>query len=102
MTKETKAAATETAAPMTETDTVAAAHEETMPDPNERVKIRINKVSPNEEPNLFVAVNGVNYLIPKGKTVEVPRFVRDEIERSDRARDAFFQTVEELRSINAQ
>lgn len=99
MTKETKAAANENMEPEKSPDTVATA-EETMPDPNERVKIRINKVSPNEEPNLFVAVNGVNYLIPKGKTVEVPRFVRDEIERSDRARDAFFHTIEELRNTD--
>lgn len=63
---------------------------------SDKVKIRIPKQSPKEEPNLYVAINGVNYLIPRGEEVEVPQFVADEIERSNAARDAFYSTVAAL------
>ena len=32
-----------------------------------RVEVFIPKGYANDEPNLFVSVNGVNYLLPKGK-----------------------------------
>lgn len=35
----------------------------------------------------------MNYLIPKGKEVEVPDFVKEEYERSEAAREAFYETV---------
>lgn len=63
---------------------------------SDKVKIRIPKLSQKEEPNLFVGINGVNYLIPRGKEVEVPQFVADEIERSNAAREKFFESVETL------
>lgn len=50
-----------------------------------RVKITVDRGSSREDPNLFVGINGVNYLIPKGKTSSVPDFVKDEL---DRAKDA--------------
>ena len=34
----------------------------------------------------------MNYLIPKGKEVEVPDFVKEEYERSEEAREAFYET----------
>ena len=43
-----------------------------------KVKIKIPKLSANDDPNFLIAVNGVNYLIPKGKEVEVPDFVKEE------------------------
>ena len=58
-----------------------------------KVKIKIPKLSANDDPNFLIAVNGVNYLIPKGKEVEVPDFVKDEYERSEAAREAFYETV---------
>lgn len=39
----------------------------------------------NDEPNLFVCINGVNYVLPKGKTSNVPVFVKEEVNRSIRA-----------------
>lgn len=65
-------------------------------DPNEKVTVRVPRIHPKEDPNLFVGVNGKNYIIPRGKAVQVPRFVKDEIERSERAKDRFYETVEEL------
>lgn len=49
--------------------------------------IRIDRASGNEEPNLQVCVNGVMYLLPKGKTSQVPKAVYDEIMRSRRAQE---------------
>ena len=40
---------------------------ETMPDPYELEEIFIPRAGAKEDPNLFVSVNGKNFLIPKGK-----------------------------------
>lgn len=65
-------------------------------DPNEKVTIRVPRIHPKEDPNLFVGINGKNYIIPRGKAVKVPRFVKEEIDRSEKAKDRFYETVEEL------
>ena len=39
---------------------------------DERVEIFIPRASDREDPNLFAAVNGVNYLLPRGKKSCVP------------------------------
>lgn len=64
--------------------------------PHEKVKLTVPRRTLKDEPNLFVAINGVSYLIPKGKEVEVPRFVADEVNRSREAESRFFETVDEL------
>ena len=40
---------------------------------DERVEIFIPRASDREDPNLFAAVNGVNYLLPRGKKSCVPQ-----------------------------
>lgn len=45
--------------------------------------------SNKEDPNVFVCINGVNYLIPKGERTEVPDFVAEELRRSEEAEAAF-------------
>ena len=47
-----------------------------------REDIFIPKGMSNEDPNLFVSVNGKNFLLPKGKTSNVPSYVAAEIRRS--------------------
>lgn len=49
------------------------------------VEVFVPKGYTNDDPNLFVSVNGVNYLLPKGKKSLVPAHVAAEIERSVRA-----------------
>ena len=79
--------------PIVEENTEATAPQEPTPQetaPQEtkpkRVKIFVPRAASNrEDPNLFVGINGVNYLIPKGKTSEVPDFVAEEIKRADGA-----------------
>lgn len=61
-----------------------------------REKIFIPKGYANDEPNLFVSVNGVNYLLPKGKESEVPKAVADEIRRSWAAQQKMDQHIDEL------
>lgn len=53
-----------------------------------RVKVFVPKGYANEEPNLFVGINGKGYLLPRGKYSEVPPEVAHEIERSLAAQDA--------------
>ena len=54
----------------------------------ERVEIFIERDSSNGDPNLFVSVNGVNYLLPRGQISKVPKHIYDEIMRSRRAQAA--------------
>lgn len=51
----------------------------------ERVEVRIPRGSEHGDPNVFVGINGTNYILPRGKTSKVPRFVKDELDRSDEA-----------------
>jgi hypothetical protein len=56
---------------------------------DERVEVHIPKGYANEDPNYFVSVNGVNYLLPRGKKSMVPAHVAAEIERAQRAQEAW-------------
>lgn len=62
-----------------------------------KVKIRLDRARGSEPKELYVAVNGVNYLVPKGKEVEVPEFVAEEIKRSEAA--ALFMDEEKERLL---
>lgn len=59
-------------------------------------EISIPKGYANDEPNLLVGVNGVNYLLPKGKKSKVPKYVADEIRRSWSAQEAMDQRIDEM------
>lgn len=64
-----------------------------------RVKVTLPRAKGSEAKELWVAVNGVEYLIPKGKQVEIPDFVAEEIQRADAA--AAFQDEEKDRMLEA-
>lgn len=61
------------------------------------VEVTIPRGSDRGDPNLFVAVNGVNYILPRGKKSTVPKFVADEIKRSQEAEDKFYETRDDLK-----
>ena len=61
---------------------------------DDKVKIFVPKGYANDEPNLFIGVNGVNYLLPKGKTSVVPKAVAAEFYRAQKAA--------ETRDINSE
>lgn len=75
---------------------------EKLPDPYELEEIFIPRAGAKEDPNLFVSVNSKNFLIPKGKKSKVPRYIADEIRRSERARDAFEAFVDEATAAAQQ
>ncbi len=62
----------------------------------DRVEVFVPKGYANDDPNLFVSVNGVNYLLPRGKKSMVPAHVADEIERSKRAAERQDEKMEQM------
>lgn len=60
------------------------------------VEIFIPKGGENDDPNHFVGVNGVNYILPKGKTSKVPAHVAEEIKRSHAAEEIKDAHIDEL------
>lgn len=61
-----------------------------------RVEVSVPRGAEREDPNLFVGINGMSYLLPKGKKSSVPEAVAFEIARSERARDALDATMDSL------
>lgn len=61
-----------------------------------REKIFVPKGYANDEPNLVIIINGVNYVLPKGKTSEVPKHVAEEFQRSQKAQEALDKRVDEM------
>jgi len=84
-----KAQAEENAAAKDETEASAAPEEE-------RVEIFVPKGYANDEPNLMIAVNGVTYLLPKGKSSKVPKHIAEEFYRSQKAQEAQDKRVDEM------
>ena len=56
--------------------------QEVQPVEDNRVEITIPRGEKRDDPNLFVSINGVNYLLPRGKTSLVPPEVAQEVRRS--------------------
>lgn len=61
-----------------------------------RTEVYVPKGYANEEPNLFVSVNGVNYLLPRGKKSLVPQEVAKELERSRQAQEQLDRKIEAM------
>lgn len=74
---------------MSTTETTATAKEK-------YVDLFVPKGYANDEPNLFISINGKNFLLPKGQTSKVPAYVKEEFERSQRAQAIFDARSEEL------
>ena len=62
----------------------------------DRVEIFVPKGYTGAEPNVFVSVNGVNYLLPRGKKSLVPEEVAREFRRSQAAQEALDKRIEQL------
>lgn len=63
-----------------------------------KVEVMIPRDAANKESNFFVGVNGVNYVLPRGKKSKVPDFVAAEIERSQAAQEAMFDAQDKLKA----
>ena len=62
----------------------------------DRVEVFVPKGYANDDPNFFVSVNGVNYLLPRGKKSMVPAHVAAEVERSKRAQERLDENMEQM------
>nr|DAO82626.1 MAG TPA: hypothetical protein [Caudoviricetes sp.] len=62
----------------------------------EMVSIKLFKDNGNYKDDVFVSVNGRNYQIQRGKTVQVPRCVAEVLEHSERQDQAAALMVDEL------
>ena len=60
------------------------------------VEIFVPKGYANDEPNFHIGVNGVNYLLPRGKTSKVPKHIAEEFYRSQKAQEALDKHVDEM------
>lgn len=61
-----------------------------------RVDLFIPRGNANDDPNVFIGFNGKNYLLPRGKTSRVPKYIKDEWERSQRAQERYDNTMDRL------
>lgn len=62
-----------------------------------RIEVNIPRGCEREDPNVFVGINGVNYLLPKGKKSSVPETVARELERSERAAEVFYENMDGMK-----
>lgn len=63
---------------------------------DDRVDLFVPRGQVNDEPNLLISINGVNYLLPKGKTSRVKQCVADEYYRAVRAQERYDRKVSEM------
>ena len=61
-----------------------------------KVDLFVPKGYVNDEANLLIGINGVNYLLPRGKTSQVPGEVAEEYQRSQRAQVKLDEKMEQL------
>ena len=62
----------------------------------EYVDLYVHREPGNDDPNVFIGINDKTYLLPKGKTSKVPVAVKEEYERSLRAKEKRLANSEDL------
>lgn len=65
---------------------------------DDRVEVSVPRGRKNEDPNVMIGINGVNYLLPRGQKSMVPKFVAAEYNRSIAAQIKYDETVDDLLS----
>ena len=75
---------------------VTAAAEVAEPADDGRKDICIPRGPKNDDPNLFISVNGKNYLLPRGQKSRVPHEVAEEIHRAWEAEEIRTRNEEKL------
>ena len=63
---------------------------------DDRVEVFVPRGYANDDPNMFISINGVNYLLPRGKKSMVPAHVAEEFYRSQRAQERLDQNMEQM------
>ena len=62
------------------------------------IEVFIPRSAANRDPNFFVAVNGTNYVLPRGKSSTVPPEAAAEIERARAAEEAMYAARDALKT----
>ena len=62
----------------------------------EKVELYIERGAAHDDPNCYISINSVNYILPRGKTSLVPSFVAEEYKRSQRAQQRLDERKDEL------
>lgn len=68
----------------------------------ELVEVFIPRGQQTDDPNYFVSVNGVNYIMPKGQKSMVPADVAYEIKRSQAAQEMLDRRRDEMIAASQQ
>ena len=65
----------------------------------EMVDVFVERDPSDENPNLVIGINGKNWVMPRGESSRVPRYVADEYKRAREAQYKADKTVNEMRGI---
>ena len=66
-----------------------------------RVEVSVPRGPERGDPNVFIGINGMSYLLPRGKISSVPPEVAAEFYRAERARDQLDETMDALQRAGA-
>ena len=98
--KTTTATAAENQEPQTQAPSAPETGENQTPESpapvEEKVEIFVPRGNANDDPNLLVGINGVNYLLPRGKASLVPKAVATEIRLSLRAQQIQNENIDKM------
>lgn len=75
---------------------MATAKTEKIENKEEKRRIYVDRDTSDNDPNMYVAINGRSFLLPRGKYVEVPVYVADFIESCKRAQHRYDETIDRL------
>ena len=65
------------------------------------VELFVDRDPSDENPDIVIGINGKNWVMPRGETSVVPRYVTDEYRRSVAAQYKADKTAKEMRGIKA-
>ena len=65
-----------------------------------KVELYVERGAAHDDPNCYISINGVNYILPRGKTSLVPAYVAEEYERSKKAQQRLDERKDELLNNN--
>lgn len=75
--------------------------EETVTSDDGLVDLFVDRDPSDDNPNVVIGFNGKNYVMPRGEVSRVPKYIKDEYERSKRAQYKADKTVAEMKGIKA-
>lgn len=67
----------------------------------ELVDLFVDRDPSDDNPNLVIGFNGKNYVMPRGEVSRVPKYIKEEYERSKRAQYKADKTVAQMKGIKA-